>query len=457
MFHGAYMVTRVRHSIKPNHMSTNFTGVRIRYAETPLITAMDLYMSFVDSLELSGGNGSGGGGGLSGQFDAAYKADLVANLPKDKTIIGTFTETQKEALTTRARQEIANWQSGKLDEKNGTAFLDVYAKATPGPSADQYATNAQPWSGVFISYLMLGADSSFPKSAAHYGYITDAMNGKAGYEVFPFKSGLKIKVERGDIFNKPRSGGPTASHSDVVYSVSGDKAYLVGGNLGDSVGLLEISIKNGYIDDTVDVGDYVLIMKQTGNKYYNSKKLIGTGTVETTRNNGCKPLVFTPKVPIETKLVYENIKTQTQLSDMAIAGIMGNMFAESRFIPTAYNSGGGGCGAYGFVQWRAGRQSKMIDYAKASNLTSNSYIAQIGYINKELVETWTYTREALVNNATSPELAAKIFHQTYEAGNLGTIGFKISTIENGSTPVVRTTRAREFYNMIQSGNFTNFS
>jgi hypothetical protein len=51
MFHGAYMVTRVKHNIKPNFMSTNFTGVRIRHAETPLVTAMDLYMSMVDTLD----------------------------------------------------------------------------------------------------------------------------------------------------------------------------------------------------------------------------------------------------------------------------------------------------------------------------------------------------------------------------------------------------------------------
>ncbi len=61
MFHGAYMITRVKHSIKPNNMSTQFTGVRIRYAETPLVDAMDLYMSFVDSLDAAGSLGTGGG------------------------------------------------------------------------------------------------------------------------------------------------------------------------------------------------------------------------------------------------------------------------------------------------------------------------------------------------------------------------------------------------------------
>jgi hypothetical protein len=50
MFHGAYMITHVKHSIKPNFMSTNFTGVRIRQVETPLISVKDLFMSLIDSL-----------------------------------------------------------------------------------------------------------------------------------------------------------------------------------------------------------------------------------------------------------------------------------------------------------------------------------------------------------------------------------------------------------------------
>jgi hypothetical protein len=50
MFHGAYMITHVKHSIKPNYMSTHFTGVRIKKAETPLLTASDLYMKMLESL-----------------------------------------------------------------------------------------------------------------------------------------------------------------------------------------------------------------------------------------------------------------------------------------------------------------------------------------------------------------------------------------------------------------------
>ncbi len=53
MFHGAYMITRVKHNIKPNYMSTNFTGVRIRLPETKIFDASDLYMSLIDSFNLS--------------------------------------------------------------------------------------------------------------------------------------------------------------------------------------------------------------------------------------------------------------------------------------------------------------------------------------------------------------------------------------------------------------------
>ena len=50
MFHGAYMITHVKHSIKPNFMSTNFTGVRIRKVETPILEDKDLFMSLIDSI-----------------------------------------------------------------------------------------------------------------------------------------------------------------------------------------------------------------------------------------------------------------------------------------------------------------------------------------------------------------------------------------------------------------------
>ena len=53
MFHGAYMIIRTRHNIKPNHMTTWFTGTRIRAIETPIIDATEAYMNLVETLDLS--------------------------------------------------------------------------------------------------------------------------------------------------------------------------------------------------------------------------------------------------------------------------------------------------------------------------------------------------------------------------------------------------------------------
>jgi hypothetical protein len=63
MFHGGYLITRVKHNIKPNHMTTSFTGVRVRYPKTKLLDGAEFYMSMLDSLNLT--NTIGGGGGSS--------------------------------------------------------------------------------------------------------------------------------------------------------------------------------------------------------------------------------------------------------------------------------------------------------------------------------------------------------------------------------------------------------
>jgi LAS superfamily LD-carboxypeptidase LdcB len=58
MFHGAYMITHVKHSIKPNHMSTKFTGVRIRKPETKIFDLGELYMSMLDTMNVLQSNSS---------------------------------------------------------------------------------------------------------------------------------------------------------------------------------------------------------------------------------------------------------------------------------------------------------------------------------------------------------------------------------------------------------------
>ena len=286
MFHGAYMITHVKHSIKPNHMSTNFTGVRIRKPETKIFDLGELYMSMLDTMNVVQTNTTQtNNGGKNYIYD--YNKDLLANVPtsQNQTIEGS-TIKNKQELTNRALQEISNWQNGKLNESQGIQFLQVYEKEVPGLSSTSSANDTQPWSAAFTSYIMLAGDNKFPKSPLHYDYVSAAMKGNNGYEAFSLESSLKIKSEVGDLMCKARSGAYTASHCDVVYKLENNKALIVGGNLSNSVGLTELNLDNGYL--VKNVGDYKILVKKTDNKYYKSKNLIGSG-VDVSSNNGVVP------------------------------------------------------------------------------------------------------------------------------------------------------------------------
>ena len=280
MFHGAYMITRVKHTIKPNYMSTNFTGVRIKYSKTKLLDAFDIFMPLIDSLDLS--NSTGTGGGLSMNYVDRYYDDLLANIPKDKNIIGSDNPA-KSTLTKAGDLEFSNWDNGKLDEdtKRGQDLLDKYYQKV----FHRNVNGKEPWSSAFVSYMMLQMDANFPTANQHFDYVTSAMHGTNGYEVFPLDAGLSIKAEVGDIFCRKRSDtNYTASHCDVLYKVEGNSGFLIGGNRsikgesvtdGATVNVTTIKFENGLVGK--DIKTYKLLVKKTNNKYYNKKKLIDTG------------------------------------------------------------------------------------------------------------------------------------------------------------------------------------
>lgn len=303
MFYGTYLITEVTHNVKPHHIETNFKGVRQPIATVPVVEDVAVAMSQSlrnieaksgrDVLDVGGGGGTGGGGtgggGGSGSssadgFIGQYQCDAKTNIGLNVKIEGS--KINKTKITSVAESEISKWGSGSVDEGDAQAkpMLEEYAKRTPGASASQYASDASPWSAAFISYVMSSADSTWPKSTLHYDYITNAMDGKNGYEVFPLSSGLEIKAEVGDLFCKKRDGGATASHCDVIYKTTTTKASLVGGNLDDTVGLVNIDLTNGYVTDSSNTGTYRILIKKTNNKYYSGKKIRGTGSCSDSDN-----------------------------------------------------------------------------------------------------------------------------------------------------------------------------
>lgn len=50
MFHGTYMIIKVSHNIKPNHMTTNFQGVRVGRIRTPFVEEETVFMNIIGSL-----------------------------------------------------------------------------------------------------------------------------------------------------------------------------------------------------------------------------------------------------------------------------------------------------------------------------------------------------------------------------------------------------------------------
>jgi hypothetical protein len=171
-----------------------------------------------------------------------------------------------------------------------------------------------------------------------------------------------------------------------------------------------------------------------------------------TNKVGCPALPTGGSKVISSKDMYTELKKVTNLNDFAIAGIMGNLYQESRFKPQAFNSSGGGCGAYGMIQWRGDRLDKLDTLSKSLNSTIDDYKVQLAMVNDELTGQWTYTLNAL-KNVTNATDAAKIFSKTYEAGNKGTFNFNLSNVlATGEDN--RTKFAREFYTMISTKNFT---
>jgi hypothetical protein len=136
MFHGGYMITRVKHSIIPNNMSTSFTGVRIRYPKTKLLEGADFYMNMLDSMNLGSGTSAISSsssvppivatiidnGGLNGKIDAGNIKTGKIDFGKIKGIIDTFkiSGTEKGVLLKEAIEPLylmlTNWVKWMQDE-----------------------------------------------------------------------------------------------------------------------------------------------------------------------------------------------------------------------------------------------------------------------------------------------------------------------------------------------------
>lgn len=162
------------------------------------------------------------------------------------------------SITTRVANELAFWKNKKETSSGAYERLKRYWDNTP---LRDWKASETPWSAAFISYIL--KDENFKGQASHYQYTQDVIDGKnRGWEAFSIPKNKKnLKIQVGDVFVKPRSGGDYSTHGDVVASISMGKATLVGGNLGNTAkkaGTIKLNT-----DGTInDAGSYIILLKK---------------------------------------------------------------------------------------------------------------------------------------------------------------------------------------------------
>lgn len=99
------------------------------------------------------------------------------------------------------------------------------------------------------------------------------------------------------------------------------------------------------------------------------------------------------------------------LSDNAVAGIMGNMQAESGYNPKAVNP----IGASGLVQWLGGRKTNLMNFAKDKGTSWQDVQTQLEFLWKELNSSESRTLASLKQgDKLSAQQHAKNFENLFE-------------------------------------------
>lgn len=137
--------------------------------------------------------------------------------------------------------------------------------------------------------------------------------------------------------------------------------------------------------------------------------------------------------------IYSYLKSMGA-TDIAAAGILGNMQVESGFSPTAYNPNED---AWGLSQWELGRLTALQSYATNLKEDFKSLTAQLGFFNDEVTSSYAGAWKQ-INTATTPQQAASIWDNQYEKSS-------------GSTDAQRQANAAAIYSQIQAGQIPTVS
>jgi hypothetical protein len=186
--------------------------------------------------------------------------DPAGNTTKNETTNGVPNK-RKETVEPYASRVANYWLAIPSNQYND--LVRKYAKARGRLDG----TIDLAWSAAFISYCMqmAGAGANFPYSSGHATWMILSIKNRRGGRLKAALVGYRpgeIPLRPGDLIARPREAGVTydnavakgwfVSHSDIVVEIDTENkvAYVVGGNVGQSVSKAKVTIdSNGKLND----------------------------------------------------------------------------------------------------------------------------------------------------------------------------------------------------------------
>ena len=220
MFTGAYTIINTRHTIKPNHMSTSFKGVRIRYGKTKMVDKHTLYLNLIGNLSDVTNEGV---------FYSDSKIKYISKSNQDKMDAGNLVKSEKITnLSISDPLKIGMFVTSDYGPR-GSKFheaIDLRApKGTPiYPIFDSVISKIKYKIGDDSGLYIEITSSSDPSYKVWYMHLSDIpttyLNGKSlegtvqSFEIYPNKKVLTTNIigYTGGVDGEQLSGSSRAEH-----------------------------------------------------------------------------------------------------------------------------------------------------------------------------------------------------------------------------------------------------
>lgn len=461
MFHGAYIITRVSHSIKPNYMSTKFKGTRIKKNATPIVDAQALYGSILDGYDLPSGTGA------LGSVTKTYKLrpitkTILDNGGKNAYLTESFGQLKMKKVPdiegvnnakrgTNTGSNDDNDNINQLNEYMLEEATDALEKLLKDFVAFAKANSYKTVGGNYIGVTSLYRNAKKQRSlvASNSGPSGSVAAVGTSYHGWGLAVDFLFIDENTSQYFSNSSRNKTGFDSKRnlalawLYKNAWKYGFWTPSNLRDGTGVDEFWHYEYHGTSAVCL-------------WKNSKSDAYGNTIEMPDDalNQLDPIVLNPKEPSGTRAVYDansceefTIKTgdgtndTTKLTDKdkqqnmlvvkqylksfflnkkyseedakaLTAGMMGNIYEESGYNPTITAADTKGY-SYGFIQWN----SKSYPNAKADvGSTADSQIVKVtdgytAYFNDFIAD---YDKQPSINGESKTFTAAFYFAKNVE-------------------------------------------